>query len=120
MKSRYTDVRRQCDEASLELRFYLAPKQTVFSILLRIGRNLITYENVFPDKKRELLSNFQVKYVEDVIIKRDTASLGMSRKEVIQESFQIQMGFSFPFLRAKDLRSYLLNIRARSFLLSCT
>ena len=36
------------------------------------------------------------------------------------ESFQLQMGFLSPFLRAKDLRSYLLNIRARSFLLSCT
>ena len=36
------------------------------------------------------------------------------------ESFQLQMGFSFPFLRANDLHSSLLNIRARSFLLSCT
>ena len=36
------------------------------------------------------------------------------------ESFQLQMGFSFPFLRSNDLRSSLLNIRARSFLLSCT
>ena len=36
------------------------------------------------------------------------------------ESFQIQKGFSFPFIRANDLRSSLLNIRARSFLLSCT
>ena len=36
------------------------------------------------------------------------------------ESFQLQMGFSFPFLRANDLRSSLLNIRARSFLLSCS
>ena len=31
------------------------------------------------------------------------------------ESFQLQMGFSFPFLLANDLRSSLLNIRARSF-----
>ena len=29
-------------------------------------------------------------------------------------SFQLQMGFSFPFLHANDLRSSLLNIRARS------
>ena len=36
------------------------------------------------------------------------------------ESFQIQMGFSFPFSRANDLRSSLLNIRVRSYLLSCT
>ena len=36
------------------------------------------------------------------------------------ELFQLQMGFSFPFLRANDLRSYLLIMRTRSFLLSCT
>ena len=35
-------------------------------------------------KKRSLLSEIQVKYVEDIIIKRYTANLGMSRKEVIQ------------------------------------
>ena len=37
----------------------------------------------------------------------------------VLESFQLQMGFSFPFLRANDLRSSLLIIRARSFLLYC-
>ena len=31
------------------------------------------------------------------------------------ESFQLQMGFSFPFLRAKDLRISLLIMRTRSF-----
>ena len=40
--------------------------------------------------------------------------------EGVGESFQLQMGFSFPFLCANNLRSSLLNIRARSFLLSCT
>ena len=38
----------------------------------------------------------------------------------IHESFQLQMGFLFPFLRANDLRSSLLIMRTRSFLLSCT
>ena len=38
----------------------------------------------------------------------------------VADSFQIQMGFSFPFLRANDLRLSLLILRARSFLLSCT
>ena len=36
-----------------------------------------------------------------------------------EESFQLQMEFPFPFLRANDLRSFLLIIRARIFLLSC-
>ena len=37
----------------------------------------------------------------------------------VMESFQLQMGFSFPFLRANDLRSSLLIMITRSFLLSC-
>ena len=35
-------------------------------------------------KKRALLLESQVKYVEGIIFKRDTENLGMSRKEVIQ------------------------------------
>ena len=35
--------------------------------------------------------------------------------QIINESFQLQMGFSFLFLRANDLRLSSLNIRARSF-----
>ena len=41
------------------------------------------------------------------------------RDMIIPESFQLMMGFSSPFLRSNDLRSSLLNINARSFLLSC-
>ena len=49
----------------------------------------------------------------------------LSEKDVVlvhssTKSFQLQMVFPFPFLRANDLRSSLLNIRDRSFLLSCT
>ena len=32
------------------------------------------------------------------------------------ESFQLQMGFSFPFLRANDLRTSLLIMKTRSLL----
>ena len=38
---------------------------------------------------------------------------------VILELFQLQMIISFPFLRAKDLRTSLLITRTRIFLLSC-
>ena len=34
----------------------------------------------------------------------------------VGESFQLQMGFSFPFLRAKYLRTSLLIMRSSSFL----
>ena len=84
VNSLYPAVRLQCDEYYLELGLDIVPKKIVFNVLQRIGRKLITYENVFPDKKRALLSNLQVNYVEDIIIKRDTVNLGMSRKEVIQ------------------------------------
>ena len=60
------------------------PKQTIFNILQRIVRKPITYENTFPMKSRSLPPEIQVKYVKDIIIKRDTENLGMSRKEVIQ------------------------------------
>ena len=39
---------------------------------------------------------------------------------LVVELFQLQMGLSFSFLRANYLRLSLLNIRARSFLISCT
>ena len=84
VNSRYPSLRGHFDEACLELGIDPVPKQTVLNILRRIGRKPITYENVFPDKKRALLSNSQVKYVEDIIIKRDIVNLGMSRKEVIR------------------------------------
>ena len=70
--------------ACLELGLDQVPRKTVYNVLRRIGRKPITYENVFPDKKRALLSNSQVKYVEDIIIKRDIANLGMSMHEVIK------------------------------------
>ena len=76
----YPYLREQCDEACLEIGLDPVPKQTVFNVLRSIGRKPITYDNVFPDKKRALLSNSQVKYVEDIIVKRETANLGMSRK----------------------------------------
>ena len=66
MKSQDTYLRGQCDVACLELGLDRGPKQTVFNVLQRIGRKTIMYENIFPDKKRALLSNFQVKYVEDI------------------------------------------------------
>ena len=84
MNSRYPAVRGQCDEACLELRFDPFPKQKVFNVLYSIGRKPITYENSFPIKKRSLLSERQVKYLEDMIVKIDTEKLWMSRKEVIQ------------------------------------
>ena len=59
------------------------PKQTIFNILHSIGRKPITYENAFPMKNSTLLSENQVKYVEGIIVKIDTANLGVSSKEVI-------------------------------------
>ena len=41
-------------------------------------------ENAPPLRKQALLSQSQVKYVEDIIVTRDTENLGVSRREVIQ------------------------------------
>ena len=95
MKSQDPYLRGQCDVDCLELGLDRVPKQTVYNFLQRIGRKPITYDNVFPDKKSAFLSNSQVKYVKDIIIKRDTANLGMSRKEVIQVISELGQAKSF-------------------------
>ena len=81
--------------ACLELGLDRFPKQTVFNVLRRIGRKPITYENFFPDKKRALISNLQVKYVEDIIIKRERVNLGMSRKDLIQVISELSQAKTF-------------------------
>ena len=43
LNSRYPSLRGQCDEACLELGLDPVPKQIVFNVLQRIGRNPITY-----------------------------------------------------------------------------
>ena len=67
----------QCDEYCLGLGLDPGPKQTIFNVLQRIGRKPITYENSFPIKKRALPSENQVYCVEDIIVKKYIANLGM-------------------------------------------
>ena len=105
MNSWYPSLRGHCDETCLELGLDPVPKQTVFNVLRRIGRKPITYENVFPVKKRSLLSEKQVKYVEDIIIKIDT-NLGMSRKELIQVISEL--GQEKSFVQADNHLDYLI------------
>ena len=57
---------------------------TVVNCLQRIGSNPITYDKAYPLRNQELLSQRQVKYVEDIIVTRDMANLGISRRKVIQ------------------------------------
>ena len=95
VNSQYPYLKGQCDEACLYLGLDPVPKQTVFNVLRMIGRKPITYENSFTEKKRSLLSNSQVKYVEDIIIKRDTSKLGVSRKELIQCVSELGQAKSF-------------------------
>ena len=114
VNSRYPSLRGQGDEACLELGFDPVPKETVFNVLQRIGRKPITYENFFPDKKRALLSNLQVKYVEDIIIKRDTANLGIPRKEVIQVISDL--GQAKSFVQAENHLDYLIRAKRLTYL----
>ena len=84
MNSWYLFLIGKCDEACLGLGLYPVPKQTIFHFLRRIGRKPITYENTFPMNNKALLSENQVNYVEDIIVKIETANLGMASKEIIQ------------------------------------
>ena len=55
----------------------MVPMMKVVNSLKSIGRNPITYENYFPLINQALLSEMQVKYVQDVIVTRDMVKLGM-------------------------------------------
>ena len=80
---KYLEIRRNsavnqvCDEDPI-------PRMTVINFLKRIGSRTIKFENAFPPGKQALISHNQVNYVEDIIVTRDTANLGMSMMEVIQ------------------------------------
>ena len=56
---------------------------TVVDYLRSIGKNPIMYENALPLIKLELLIDKWVKYVQDIIVARVTADLGMGNKEAI-------------------------------------
>ena len=95
VNSLYPSLRGQCDEACLKLGLDPVHKQTVFNVLRRIGRKPITYENHFPMKNRALISENQLNYVKDIIVKIDTANLGISRKYVIQVISELSQEKSF-------------------------
>ena len=56
----------------------------VANCLQRICSKSITYKNAFPPRNQAFLSQRQVKYAADIIVTRDMANLGMSRREAIQ------------------------------------
>ena len=102
-------MRGQCDEYCLELGLYPVTKQTVFNVLHRIFRKKITYENVYPMKKRKFLPERQVNYVEDIIVKRDTENLRMSRKEVIQVISELDQ--EKLFVQEENHLDYLIRVK---------
>ena len=72
------------DEGYWELRNNLVTQITVINCLIRIIKNPITYYNSFPLRNWALISEIQVKCVQDISVARDMANLGVSRMEVIQ------------------------------------
>ena len=60
-----------------------------------IGRKPITYKNSFLPRKRAFLSQRQLKYVEDIIVTRGMANLGISRREMIQTILDIGQESSY-------------------------
>ena len=71
-----------------------------------IDRKPITYENAFPLKNMILLLENQVKYVEDIIVKIETANLEMTRGEVIQVKSELVQAESF--VQAENHLYYLI------------
>ena len=62
----------------------MSNKNLCMFLVSRNGNDIIIWDWNNPMKKRELLPENHVNYVEDIIVKRDTENLRMSRKEVIQ------------------------------------
>ena len=85
------------------------PKHTILNVLQRIGRKPITYDNAFPMENMVLLPENQVKYMEDNIVRRDTANIGMSRKEVIQ--LISELSWTKSFIQADNHLDYLIRVK---------
>ena len=66
------EVDRVCDEGDLELGEDIYPRMTVVNVLKSISSKLITQKKSFPLIKRLLLPEMKVKYVEDIMVTRDT------------------------------------------------
>ena len=71
------------------------PRMKVINCLQRIGNMPITFNNESTPGKQDLLLQNQVKYVEDIIVTREMANLGMSRQEVIQTISDIGQDISY-------------------------
>ena len=52
--------------------------------LRRFYNKMIKYDNTFPLKIGRFLTEIQVKYVQDMIIARNMAKIGMETKNMIQ------------------------------------
>ena len=89
------EVNGVCDVACLELGEDTVTQQTGTNCLHRIGKNPIIYENYFPLREQELLSQSQLEYVEDIIVTRETVNLGVSRREAIQTLSDIGQSSSY-------------------------
>ena len=69
-----------CNAAFLGLGEDPFHQQTVTNCLKVIGSKPITYGNSFSPINQALILQVQVKYVEDIIVTRDTANFGISRR----------------------------------------
>ena len=67
------------DEGGLVLGQDLIPRMIAVNFLVRMDTKPTAYENSFPPRKRTLLSKMQVKYVQDIMVARDTVNLGMGK-----------------------------------------
>ena len=73
----------------------LVPQMIVTNCLQRIGSRPIIFQNSFPLVNQDLLSHNQLKYIEYIIVTRDTANLGMSNWQVIQTISYIVQASSY-------------------------
>ena len=69
------------------------PQMIVVNVLRSIVKNTIMYENSFPIKKRTLLLDEKVKYVQSIIVSRDIENLGWGGKRRYSLYWTLYRGF---------------------------
>ena len=102
-------VSRNRTDVSVDDCDLLVPKTTVYSMLKRLGKKEVTYENVYGNSKKKALSADERKAIEDIIRNRDRNNMGLSRKECIR--LVMDVGQFGSFKKAENHYDYLIRAK---------
>eukprot|EP00957_Ditylum_brightwellii_P129275 9861683-Ditylum_brightwellii.AAC.1 len=58
--------------------------------MTRLGEKGVTKENVFPKKRKALLGNYEIKWLQDVVRQREINNEGTLQKEVVKVIAEVE------------------------------